>query len=184
MLAPDCKSLGDDEGNSSYSSNFSNLSSDAPGWPPFSEFLFVTKPKAYILAIRGNPPSCDSGLNYLCNLHWTYHRLYMSSNFMGILKFSNRPLSHPCELAPLSKSMLHSHHIYIFTDGRHCKTLIGAVDYSWLFTYAIFLFVRYSSIIPVHDLQCRCICGYMLHTLHVFVTVHAVLLLSKTVRSQ
>jgi hypothetical protein len=26
-------------------------------------------------------------------------------------------------------------------NGNHCKTLIGAVDYSWLFTYAIFLFI-------------------------------------------
>ncbi|CAI8026915.1 Glucose-6-phosphate exchanger SLC37A2, partial [Geodia barretti] len=26
-------------------------------------------------------------------------------------------------------------------NGPHCKTLIGAVDYSWLFTYAVFLFI-------------------------------------------
>ena len=27
-------------------------------------------------------------------------------------------------------------------DGSHCKTLIGAVDYSWLFTYALFMIIR------------------------------------------
>ena len=31
---------------------------------------------------------------------------------------------------------------FITPDGPRCKTLIGAVDYSWLFTYAIFLIAR------------------------------------------
>ena len=34
-----------------------------------------------------------------------------------------------------------------YTDGPDCKTMIGAVDYSWLFTYALFMFVRYIIIV-------------------------------------
>ena len=29
-------------------------------------------------------------------------------------------------------------------DGTYCKTVIGAVDYAWLFTYAIFMVGRYK----------------------------------------
>lgn len=32
--------------------------------------------------------------------------------------------------------------VSVCVDGPRCKTLIGAVDYSWLFTYAVFLFIR------------------------------------------
>ena len=29
-------------------------------------------------------------------------------------------------------------------DGTYCKTVIGAVDYAWLFTYAVFMVARYK----------------------------------------
>lgn len=79
--------------------------------------------------------------------------------------------------------------LHVFIDGRHCKTLIGAVDYSWLFTYAIFLFVRYSDIltyITVNVLYVGVFVGTMCKALAVYsrsyVTLHAVLLLSITVQ--
>ena len=32
---------------------------------------------------------------------------------------------------------------YDNADGRNCKTMIGAVDYFWLFTYVVFMIGRY-----------------------------------------
>ena len=32
-----------------------------------------------------------------------------------------------------------------YADGPDCKTMIGAVDYSWLFTYAVSMFARYAN---------------------------------------
>ena len=53
---------------------------------------------------------------------------------------------------PFSELFAYSHthtHIHTHThthtqskDGPNCKTLIGAVDYAWLFTYAVFLVCR------------------------------------------
>ena len=34
------------------------------------------------------------------------------------------------------------YHYYMCVDDEDCKTLIGAVDYAWLFTYAVFLVGR------------------------------------------
>lgn len=33
-------------------------------------------------------------------------------------------------------------HEFFILDGTRCKTIIGAVDYAWLFTYAIFMVGR------------------------------------------
>ena len=37
---------------------------------------------------------------------------------------------------------VHVRHLKCFADDEDCKTLIGAVDYAWLFTYAVFLVGR------------------------------------------
>lgn len=46
VLAPDCHKFGDGE-NNSVDENFSNLSSDAPGWPPFSKSFYMQCIRVY-----------------------------------------------------------------------------------------------------------------------------------------
>ena len=49
------------------------------------------------------------------------------------IKLSKTPLPTVCIMIA---------YMYIHVDGSECKTLIGAVDYAWLFTYAVFLVAR------------------------------------------
>ena len=42
-----------------------------------------------------------------------------------------------------SMSMYVLHITFYLIDGTYCKTVIGAVDYAWLFTYAVFMVGRY-----------------------------------------
>ena len=47
---------------------------------------------------------------------------------------------------PFSKYILYMYIYYdcvtSLIDGTYCKTIIGAIDYAWLFTYAVFMVGR------------------------------------------